>query len=189
MCLVPVFRCRTCRRIFRYYKQQIYRCSSPLCVKLKQPLQSDEPCNAACFSEHCGHLMLYKKKFCSAHNWTMCVRSVYYCQDCQTPFAIPYKRLQDFAFWKKIFCTDFSKHRTSLRDWLCDYKFCLRQSESGYVSCLGIKDNCKVCIGKNVECYNQYIYVPCYKCYEKFYLKNYNFEPYCFPMHYRKLNK
>ena len=118
----------------------------------------------------------------------MCIRSAYYCLDCKTPFAIPFKTLKDTNLWKLFSYKDFSKHRTSLRDWLCDSKFCLRQTESGYVDCLDIKYNCNICCKKD-ECYNQYIYVPCRSCYEKYYVKNYNGEPYCFPMHYRKLNK
>jgi hypothetical protein len=119
----------------------------------------------------------------------MCIRSVYYCQDCKTPFAIPLKTVKDTKLWQKIFFSDLGKCRTSVRDWLCKNKFCLRQTESGYVECLGIQENCNILCALKSECYNQYIYVPCRACYEKYYVKNYNGEPYCFPMHYRKLNK
>lgn len=120
----------------------------------------------------------------------MCIRSVYYCQDCKTTFPIPLKSVQDSSWWKTLFCTNLSKDKQSLNDWLCDNKHCLRKTEHGYLACLEMHDHCWFCIryGKTFECYNQYIYVPCPTCYKKNWLNSYNNEPYCFPLHFREIN-
>lgn len=121
----------------------------------------------------------------------MCIRSVYYCQDCRKAFPIPFKQVTDSALWKRIFCIDLSKYRQSLKDWQCDNHLCLRRTESGYHLCLNMHDNCYFCIRDNnlYECYNQYVYVPCQECYYKKWMHSYNYEPYSFPRHYRELNK
>jgi len=114
----------------------------------------------------------------------MCIRSVYYCQDCGVTFAIPAKRFQDTAWWKRIFQTQGFNDRQPLKDWLCDNKLCLRRTEEGYLACLNMQNHCYFC---SIDCYNQYIYVPCRACYERNWLKAYNFASYCFPMHYREI--
>lgn len=90
-----------------------------------------------------------------------------------------------------VVCWDGSTDRQSLKDWLCDNKRCLRNTEEGYKACLDMHDHCYFCKrnGHTAECYNQYIYVPCRVCYDKNWLNAYNFVSYCFPMHYRELNK
>ena len=68
MCVVPVFRCQLCDRVFRNYKKKFYRCSNPLCIRRhkKSSCLIDEPCNPSCFSEHCG-LVFTNRALCFKH--------------------------------------------------------------------------------------------------------------------------
>lgn len=121
----------------------------------------------------------------------MCIRSVYSCPNCCLAFAIPQKSVTDSVWWTTLVCTNLSAIKQPLKEWKCNNMHCLRRTESGYRLCLDMHENCYFCVRygfNSYECYNQYIYVPCRQCYDKYWITTYNNEPYGFPMHFREWN-
>ena len=71
MCLLFVFQCSVCQKVYRNYRKKISPCYNPLCTMKtdKRLWKADEPCNASCFSERCGLVIYYQCCF-SCHALT-----------------------------------------------------------------------------------------------------------------------
>ena len=120
----------------------------------------------------------------------MCIRNTYFCTECKSTFAIPKKHYTDTQWYKWIaiwsICYE-PNDKLPLHDTLCSNTLCLRRTEEGYRSCLGIQDECYFCIryGPLGVCYNKHIYVPCRSCYYANWANYPDSKPYDVPLHYR----
>ena len=122
----------------------------------------------------------------------MCIRNAYHCKECNTTFAIPAQNVTDSLWWKNVMCLlMYVKpvgNRQPVQDSLCNNKYCLRRTESGYLLCLEMRDECWFCIryGGLGYCSNHLIYVPCETCFYKTWSSGPKSYRYDVPLHYRR---